>query len=314
MGRMLITYDDLNSYLNNKYNIYSEEQRFLNDFFNIGFTTHSSEILNLNIERNPQIDFEYDDLVKMDRDKLNKNYKKFLKINEQVDDVLFHIAENYYEIFMKFKSRYISTFDLIKSSFVKMPNFDDLITKIELKINYFEEMLNRVKYSHEEKNLIKRDLSSSLKGIQFNNNFKLFDDISNDILNFEDMNERYFNRDKFETIKFFETAIINLEKIRDKLIFKGQSERYQDKINLNENMNFQMSSSAMAPAKFDSSGEIPSIESIKNFNRLSETILDEIKFYVHSDIYLNFLAIDRINEHYKDISNLQNTLGKILKS
>ena len=167
MGRMLITFDELYSYLNYRYDIYTDEQRFLNDFYNIGFIKKSNEVLDLNVQKYPQIDFSYDDLTRVDKEIFYKNYKDFLLSNEKLDDILFYIAENYYETFMNFKSEFTNQFAIIKSTFVKRPDFEKLVSSIDIKINYFKDMLNRVQYSREDRNLTARDLSMSLKGIQF---------------------------------------------------------------------------------------------------------------------------------------------------
>ena len=110
MGRMFITFDNLNDYLNSQYNEYCDEQRFLNDFYNVGFTKTSREVFDLNIERYPQIDFSYDDFKQLDHERLYDNYKMFLGYNESIDDTLFYIAENYYENFLDFASQYIPYF------------------------------------------------------------------------------------------------------------------------------------------------------------------------------------------------------------
>ena len=52
MGRMSITFEELENYLRYEENNYSEEQKFLDDFYNIGFAKKSNEVLDLNIDRN----------------------------------------------------------------------------------------------------------------------------------------------------------------------------------------------------------------------------------------------------------------------
>ena len=81
MGRMFITFDNLNDYLNSQYNGYCDEQRFLNDFYSVGFTKTSREVFDQNIERYPQIDFSYDHFKQLDHERLYDNYKMFLGYN-----------------------------------------------------------------------------------------------------------------------------------------------------------------------------------------------------------------------------------------
>ena len=316
MGRMLITFDELYSYLNYRYDIYTDEQRFLNDFYNIGFIKKSNEVLDLNVQKYPQIDFSYDDLTRVDKEIFYKNYKDFLLSNEKLDDILFYIAENYYETFMNFKSEFTNQFAIIKSTFVKRPDFEKLVSSIDIKINYFKDMLNRVQYSREDRNLTARDLSMSLKGIQFDKtNYELFNDISNDISNFENMNQRYFDRDRTETIRYFEIAISNLEKIRDKLTLnEDRYDRYENNISFTENMNLEMSAPKMAPSFSQESDEFDQINLIEDFNELRYRLLNEIGIRINSDIYINFLALNRVQEHYEDINELKSNIGTILKN
>ena len=316
MGRMLITFDELYSYLNYRYDIYTDEQRFLNDFYNIGFIKKSNEVLDLNVQKYPQIDFSYDDLTRVDKEIFYKNYKDFLLSNEKLDDILFYIAENYYETFMNFKSEFTNQFAIIKSTFVKRPDFEKLVSSIDIKINYFKDMLNRVQYSREDRNLTARDLSMSLKGIQFDKtNYELFNDISNDISNFENMNQRYFDRDRTETIRYFEIAISNLEKIRDKLTLnEDRYDRYENNVSFTENMNLEMSAPKMAPSFSEESDEFDQINLIEDFNELRYRLLNEIGIRINSDIYINFLALNRVQEHYEDINELKSNIGTILKN
>lgn len=316
MGRMLITFDELYSYLNYRYDIYTDEQRFLNDFYNIGFIKKSNEVLDLNVQKYPQIDFSYDDLTRVDKEIFYKNYKDFLLSNEKLDDILFYIAENYYETFMNFKSEFTNQFAIIKSTFVKRPDFEKLVSSIDIKINYFKDMLNRVQYSREDRNLTARDLSMSLKGIQFDKtNYELFNDISNDISNFENMNQRYFDRDRTETIRYFEIAISNLEKIRDKLTLnEDRYDRYENNVSFTENINSEMSAPKMAPSFSEESDEFDQINLIEDFNELRYRLLNEIGIRINSDIYINFLALNRVQEHYEDINELKSNIGTILKN
>ena len=60
---------------------------FLNEVFKIGFTNNVSDIFPMN-------DFLYGDFLILDKEFLYKEYLDFLKDNEEIDDVLYYIAEN----------------------------------------------------------------------------------------------------------------------------------------------------------------------------------------------------------------------------
>ena len=74
-----------------------------------------------------------------------------------------------------------------------------------------------------------------------------------------------------------------------------------------------MSAPKMAAAQFDSSKEDYNINQILNFEELRLKISDELGLEINSEIYINFLAFMRIKEHFKDIDNLRNSLGTVLK-
>ena len=324
MGRMSITFEELENYLRYEENNYSEEQKFLDDFYNIGFTKKSNEVLDLNIDRYPQINFSYDDLEGLDKTKLYNNYKNFLKRDEQIDDTLFYIAENYYEVFFQFQSEYINQFELIKSTYAKNPDFAELIKKLDTKIIHFQDLLYRIKNSPDHNKLVQRDLSASIQNINLNkNNYNLINDISNDIKQFEEGNFYYFERDKEETIDYFNNAINTLKEIKYKIT--GSSDFYEESEEKsylmnesidykNQDMNFFISEKMSAPSRLDSSEDFPEIASIEDFDELSLRVFDEIGIKIKSDIYINFLALLRMKEHLDDINDLKNNIGTILKN
>jgi len=321
---MSITIEDLSKYIQYSESSYTEDQKFLEEFYNIGFTKKSNEVLDLNIDRYPQINFSYDNLQGLDKTKLYNNYKNFLKRNEQIDDVLFYIAENYYEVFFKFKSEYINQFELIKSTYAKRPDFAELNKKLDAKIIHFQDLLYRVESSPDHNRLVQRDLSASIKNINLNeSNYNLIKDISNDLKQFEEENFYYFERDKKDTLNYFNNAINTLKEIKYKITgssdFYEESEKRSYSMNesidyKNEDMNFFISENMLASSESESSKDSFRIEAIEGFDELSYRVSDEINANIKSDIYINFLALSRTEEHYNDINNLKKSVGKILKS
>ena len=90
MDENLITLDELQLYVTSQGNTNNDRVKtFLNNVFQMGFSFKYFDIFPMN-------EFEYGDLLVLDRDFIYKEYLKFLEINESYDDVLFHIAENEY--------------------------------------------------------------------------------------------------------------------------------------------------------------------------------------------------------------------------
>ena len=93
MRKNLINLYELQLHVNSLANIDNERVRaFLDEVFKIGFTNHVSDIFPMN-------DFLYGDFLMLDKELLYKEFLEFLKDNEEIDDVLYYIAENNYEKF-----------------------------------------------------------------------------------------------------------------------------------------------------------------------------------------------------------------------
>ena len=93
MRKNLINLYELQLHVKSLSNIDNERVRdFLNEVFKIGFTNHVSDIF-------PMDDFLYGDFLMLDKEPLYKEFLEFLKDNEEIDNVLYYIAENNYEKF-----------------------------------------------------------------------------------------------------------------------------------------------------------------------------------------------------------------------
>ena len=93
MRKNLINLYELKLHVKSLSNIDNERVRaFLDEVFKIGFTNHVSDIF-------PMDDFLYGDFLILDKELLYKEFLEFLKDNEEIDDVLYYIAENNYEKF-----------------------------------------------------------------------------------------------------------------------------------------------------------------------------------------------------------------------
>ena len=93
MDRNLITLYELQLYVKSWGNSNNDRVKiFLENVFQIGVTKNYYDIF-------PMDEFEYGDFLELDEKFLYKEYLNFLSLNENIDDVLFHIAENDYDKF-----------------------------------------------------------------------------------------------------------------------------------------------------------------------------------------------------------------------
>ena len=63
----------------------------------------------------------------------------------------------------------------------------------------------------------------------------------------------------------------------------------------------------------ESFDELEKSEAIASFDDIAENVFNRLNVSLNSDIYINFLALRRIEQHYKEIKFLKDNLGQILK-
>lgn len=323
MGRIEITLNDLENHLLSKKNSRHVED-FLNNFFEIGFAKKSHEVLDQNNLSNIiGINFSYDELVRQDNKKLYEKFLNFLERREKYDDALFDIAESYYDKFKSYRLENINIFRSYKNTFLKRSNFTDIVNKIDKKIKLYERLLKQTRLGYERvSNLIDDDLIRSIYNLETNKfNRDFIDYISYELKDFENDNQNFFYNDLNKTLDFFERAIQKLFEIKERIL---RYENEENKINqerysssekmMNEESDSEMS--AMLRPSFMSNESFEDFEQsdkILSFEDIEHNIFKKLFVQINHEIYINFLAIKRIEEHYNNINLFKNTLGKILK-
>jgi len=119
MHKNLINLYELQLHVKSLSNIDNERVRaFLDEVFKIGFTNHVSDIF-------PMDDFLYGDFLMLDKEILYKEFMEFLKNNEEIDDVLYFIAENNYEKFNSICSPSVQNIDDIYKIYKTKKEIDE---------------------------------------------------------------------------------------------------------------------------------------------------------------------------------------------
>ena len=93
-------------------------RKFLKEVFKIGFSNYVSDIF-------PMDDFLYGDFLKLDKEFLYKEYLDFLKSNEEIDDVLYYIAENGLEKFNSICTPSVRSIEDIKNIYKTKKEIDE---------------------------------------------------------------------------------------------------------------------------------------------------------------------------------------------
>ena len=119
MHKNLISLYELQLHVKSLSNIDNERVRaFLDEVFKIGFTNHVSDIF-------PMDDFLYGDFLMLDKELLYKEFLEFLKDNEEIDNVLYYIAEENYKKFNSLCLPSVQNIDDIKKIYKTKKETDE---------------------------------------------------------------------------------------------------------------------------------------------------------------------------------------------
>lgn len=318
MGRMSITIDDIRHHLEDGSNGYyknNEEQLFLEDFYKIGFDLKAYDVLDQKIERYPQINFEYDDLKALNLNLLNDNFLYFLNQNQKYEDLLFDIAKDYYDNFLEYSSECKTIFEMVKGTFKKETSYEDLVEKIDKKIYQLKRIIDVQLRSREElSNLFDDDISKLLERKYYIRGSLYFNDLMTEIQKLERNTSNFFKNDSFRTLKFLNNAIEKYEDLKVKLL--NLEERYGVDLYSSDKRSYaDMQEKIMySPNLLEPQNSANEANNFLSLDELLNKISSKMKVPLNKDIYINFLALNRIDEHFRDISAFRDKIGSLFKN
>lgn len=318
MGRMSITIDDIRHHLEDGSNGYyknNEEQLFLEDFYKIGFDLKAYDVLDQKIERYPQINFEYDDLKALNLNLLNDNFLYFLNQNQKYEDLLFDIAKDYYDNFLEYSSECKTIFEMVKGTFKKETSYEDLVEKIDKKIYQLKRIIDVQLRSQEElSNLFDDDISKLLERKYYIRGSLYFNDLMTEIQKLERNTSNFFKNDSFRTLKFLNNAIEKYEDLKVKLL--NLEERYGVDLYASDKRSYaDMQEKIMySPNLLEPQNSANEANNFLSLDELLNKISSKMKVPLNKDIYINFLALNRIDEHFRDISAFRDKIGSLFKN
>ena len=144
MRKNLINLYELQLHVKSLSNIDNERVRnFLNEVFKIGFTNHVSDIF-------PMDDFLYGDFLMLDKELLYKEFLEFLKDNEEIDNVLYYIAENNYEKFNSICLPSVQNIDDINKIYKTTKEIDEELNITTKETDHSFEMHNIILPEYEQ--------------------------------------------------------------------------------------------------------------------------------------------------------------------
>ena len=144
MRKNLINLYELQLHVKSLSNIDNERVRaFLDEVFKIGFTNHVSDIF-------PMDDFLYGDFLMLDKELLYKEFLEFLKDNEEIDNVLYYIAENNYEKFNSICLPSVQNIDDINKIYKTTKEIDEELNITTKETDHSFEMHNTILPEYEQ--------------------------------------------------------------------------------------------------------------------------------------------------------------------
>ena len=125
MDRNLITLYELQLYVKSWGNSNNDRVKiFLENVFQIGLSKRYDDVF-------PMKEFEYGDLLVLDQEFMYKEYVNFLSSNENIDDVLFHIAENDYDKFQNICNDFAPKISDLRNLFEKEKSMKNALAQQE---------------------------------------------------------------------------------------------------------------------------------------------------------------------------------------
>ena len=322
MGKIFISLDDIITSLNDGNIQNYEVEQFLKKFFQIGFECTAKDIFDQNTNYYFDINFEYDQFKNINIDKIFRHYESFLKTHEIHDNILFFIAENYYEEFKKFQREYFGYFNIVKKTFVKKPNYSRLLRLVRHQISIFYSFRDKFEKHKNDMQYEMRGLSEFFVRNHLNNKSEYNSSIYNQIKNIEDQMKNFISENDEKLQTNFDLIIEKYYDLENDLLAysKPNGNRTIRRSSRDTMSEMNMSYSLEPKYNEESIDFKKTLEEIKkeknnidSFEKLSNKIHETFFFRINEDLLINFISSKRIEEYAKDLNDLKNNFGSILK-
>lgn len=322
MGKFFINLNDIMASLEDEHIANYEVEQFINKFFQIGFECKADDVFNQNKSLYFELNFEFDQFKGININKIYKHYKNFIKNNELYDDILFFIAENYFNEYKKFQQEHNAYFNIFKRTFIKKPNYSQLIKLVRdqiRRLSGFKETLDQYISDIEYYN---RDLSEVFEKNYLNNKNDYNSSIYSQIQDLQNLMFSFIKRDDRRLQEFFDLILSKYYNLEDDLLSLTDPNRIRDtrRSSREDMLEMSMSYSLERQSNEENIDIQKMLEKIKNeknnidtFDKLCDKIDEIFNFRINQDLLINFISSKRIHEHVKDIEDLKVNFGSILK-
>ena len=322
MGKIYINLNDIIASLEDGQIANYEVEQFISKFFQIGFECTAKDVFDQNRNYYFDINFEYDQFKNININKIFRHYESFLRDNELHDNILFFIAENYFEEFKKFQREHLGYFNIVKKTFIKKPNYSRLLRLVRQQISTFYNFRDRFEKHKNDMQYEIKGLSKFFEQNHLDNKSEYNSSIYNQIKNIEDQMNNFISENDNKLQTYFDLIIEKYYDLENDLL--ADSKRNENRFmrgSSRETMSEMNMSYSFEPRYDEASTDFKKTsQEIKNeknnidtFEKLTDKIYETFFFRINQDLLINFISSKRIEEYAKDINDLKNNFGSILK-
>ncbi len=339
MGVLELDLERLNDFFKNTDPEFWENQaidKFVKKAFSIGYKKSIEDVFTKDLDL-IQLNFSYSDFFNLQKDKnVVRYFEKFIKEEEDFDDILFYIAENHSDDFFKLYEDNFTSNSIDLSSLERSESFSRSLPSEYLEANYslerddgdeidFSSIINeldkRISYAKRIRNLLASNRDFGQDNLKNSNLINIIEDlikkninkseyygkdgflrhILNQSLDLKENTENFFNEDFFRTREFFDKTLGQLQSLREYV------EVYIDK-------NSARRTSFLSRRNLEA---VPSVEEtydFLNFNKKPslDKLTEKLGFSLNKDIYENTFAVNRIRNYRDDIKKIKSEVEPII--
>ena len=354
MGSLKINIETLNNFFlkPNTDNSWENGQieKFIKRAFSIGKDKTIEDVFEKNLGL-IQLEFDYFEFFKLSKNNNAKKYfENYIENDSDFDDVLFDLAENYFDEFNKlYKENYfpprekpeiryaasesfsVSKRDDFKNSiFDKFyeqrdkekpdlkPILDELVKKIEFCQTILDQLNSNQNLGQENllnenlKKLLQVQTDKAMKGDLNKNNLRFWENLLYRYSMQEEETRRFFEEDHYRTKEFFKNTLCELQTIKEMILNFEFNSNNKDE-NLNSSLSYERDNSLDLQMSMSSNFFDYEEEIPETLEETLNRLTKKINITINKDLFVNSFAIERFFDYYKDIRKIKSDVLPIIE-
>ena len=351
MGSIILTIEKLNQFFINPDGSNSWENSQIKEFVERAFLIGKDKTIQDVFEKELgllSLQFDYYEFFKLSKNKNAVQYfNNYIKEKEDLDDVLFDLAENNYNEFSflynynytpiiekpylevsasepnPFENRSASSKNIYEKEDESRSEVATIITEIEIKIEFARKILNQLKLKRNvgQENLLNDNVKNLLQSHiykkmkeganekELNHWESLLDDASKQI----EEAHQFFDQDYNRTADYFERTLQDLLTLKDNILNTDFYDNESD-INFNSRISekyedeFSVVMNNMSSSSYDFEEDDP-----ETLEETLDRLTRKLNITINKDIFVNSFAMVRFFEYSDDISKMKSDILPIIE-